>query len=149
MFEKYRVSSNDTLASIADKFNTEVRILKDINNLFFDEVREGMELIVPDNAKEYFSYYTINEGDTLYQIARRYNINPTLLASMNGIDMNDYIYPNQKILIPKSGYAYYVTAEGDTLEMVAKTFKTSKEKVINENKTIYLLGGQLLVNKKN
>lgn len=41
----------------------------------------------------YFEYYTIKKGDSLYKIAKTYNINPSLLASMNGFDMNDYIYP--------------------------------------------------------
>ena len=148
MFEKYTVNYYDTLESIAKKFDTEVRIIKDINNLFFDDIRQGMELVVPADSKDYFNYYTVTEGDTLYGISRKYNINPELLASMNGIELDDYIYPNQQILIPKNGYSYYITAEGDTLKTVADTFKTTQDNLIKNNKTVYLLGGQLLVNKK-
>lgn len=148
MFEKYIVSEYDSLENIAKKFDTEVRIIKEINNLYFDDIRQGMELIVPLESKDYFNYYTITEGDTLYAISKKYNINPELLASMNGIELDDYIYPSQQILIPKSGYSYYITAEGDTLKTVATTFNISQDELINTNKTIYLLGGQLLVNKK-
>ena len=63
----------------------------------------------------YFEYYVIKKGDTLYDIARRYNINPDLLASLNGLNNDDYIYPEQTILIPKSNYSYYITKKGDTL----------------------------------
>ena len=60
--------------------------------------------ILNDNST-YFTYYTIESGDNLYEIARKYNINPKLLAAINGIKDNEYIYPNQELLIPKSGYS--------------------------------------------
>lgn len=96
---------------------------------------------------QYYEYYTIKTGDTLYQIARKYNINPELLASMNGLNMSDYIYPGQNIMIPKSGYSYYLTKDGDTLDTVANTFGISVNKLLENNKILYLLDGQLLVKK--
>lgn len=100
------------------------------------------------NMEPYFNIYTIESGDTLYEISRKYNINPTLLASINGFTMNDYIYPNQEILIPKSGYSYYITDEGDTLDTVCDTFMIDKDKLLKQNGTIYLLPGQVLVTKR-
>ena len=121
----------------------------DINNIYFpNELRVGMEIVVPQNKEQYFNYYTIEAGDSLYKIAEKYNINPTLLASLNGLNMSDYIYPNQEILIPKSGYSYYITAEGDTLDTVAETFKISKLDLLKQNETIYLLKDQVLVTKR-
>ena len=150
MFDRYKISKGEDLASIAEKFNTSVEVLKDINNLIYtDNLRENMDIIVPKNADNYFNTYTIETGDSLYKIARKYNINPELLASMNGLNMNDYIYPNQEILIPKSGYSYYITKEGDTLNNVANTFKITKDKLTSENESIYLLEGQIIVSKKN
>ena len=101
------------------------------------------------NKETYFDYYTIDKGDNLYKISRKCNINPNLLASLNGLDMNDYIYPGQTLLIPNSNYSYYITKQGDTLDMVSKTFNVSNSKLLDDNKTIYLLEGQMLVNKKN
>ncbi len=149
MFESYRVTRGDTLSSIAQKYNTSVKVLQDLNNLYYiDGLRENMELIVPKESKDYFNYYVVEKGDNLYAIARKYNINPELLASLNGLKNDDYIYPNQTILIPKSNYSYYITAEGDTMDEVIKVFNTTKDKFLDENKTIYLMEGQLLVNKK-
>jgi len=108
---------------------------------------QSEEIIVPKNKQEYFEYYVIEKGDSLYGIARKYNINPELLASMNGLNLADYIYPNQQILIPKSGYSYYITTDGDTLDTVSNVFKTNKNNLIQSNETIYLLGGQVLVNR--
>ncbi len=149
MYDKYLIQENDTLKSIADKFGTTVDTLKNINNIYFDDdIRQGMDIIVPKNKQQYFNYYTIEAGDSLYKIAERYNINPTLLASLNGLDMSDYIYPNQEILIPKSGFSYYITAEGDTIDTVAEVFKISKDSLLNQNETIYLLKDQVLVARR-
>ena len=100
------------------------------------------------NNNSYFNYYTIESGDNLYEIARKYNVNPKLLAAINGIKDDEYIYPNQELLIPKSGYSYYITAEGDTLDTVANMFKISKIDLLNQNETIYLLKDQVLVTKR-
>ena len=103
---------------------------------------------MPINDTNYFNTYTVEKGDSLYAIARKYNINPELLATMNGLEMEDYIYPNQNLLIPKSGYSYYITKEGDTLNNVASMFKTNIANILNDNNIIYLSEGQILVNKK-
>lgn len=96
----------------------------------------------------YFEYYTIKKGDSLYKIAKNYNINPSLLASMNGFDMNDFIYPGQVLLIPNQNYSYYITKSGDTLDTVINTLNEDVNKLLNENKNIFLLEGQMLVKKK-
>jgi len=148
MFDKYIIKEEDKIEDIANKYNISINELLSINNMTLDMFRENTEIIVPNNTEQYFTIYTINQGDNLYQIAKKYNINPKLLSALNGLNEDDYIYPNQEILIPKSGYSYYITKEGDTLEIVMDKFNTSKEEMLKINKTIYLLPGQLLVNKK-
>lgn len=149
MFEKYRVKSNDSIEDIAKMFRTNKEFLVDLNNLSYEEtLREGMDLIVPKNKEKYFDTYTINKGDSLYGISRKYNINPNLLAAINGLNLDDYIYPNQVIMLPVSGYSYYVTAEGDTLNSVSDIFKKNIQEVVKENETIYLLPGQILVSQR-
>ncbi len=148
MYDKYSIKKGETLDHVAKRFNTHVDILKSINNIYYDEqIRAGMDVIVPKNKEDYFNYYVIEKGDSLYEIGKKYNINPELLASMNGLEMDDYIYPNQEILIPKSGFSYYITKDGDTLETVSTTFNTTREKLLENNPTIYLLAGQILVKK--
>ena len=150
MYDTYVMKNGETLKDVAKKYGTTVDVLKSINNIYFDNnLRDGMEIVVPKNNEQYFTYYTIEKGDSLYKIAEKYNINPTLLATLNGLDMQDYIYPNQEIMIPKNGYSYYITSDGDTLDMVSKMFNESKEKLIKENETIYLLKEQVLVSKRN
>ncbi len=148
MYDKYLIKQDDDLTKIAKKFNTKESIIMELNNIpFKDMFRAGKEIIVPLNKTQYFEYYTIKKGDTLYGIAREYNINPDLLAILNGLDKDDYIYPNQEILIPKSNYSYYVTKEGDTIDLVANKFNVNTVDLMDDNRTIYLLPGQLLVKK--
>lgn len=149
MFEKYRVKGNETIEDIAKKYHTNRAYIEDLNNLSANEMlREGMDIIVPQNKEKYFDTYTINIGDNLYGIARKYNINPELLAALNGLNMDDYIYPNQVLLLPVANYSYYITKAGDTLDFVSEKFNKSKEQILRENDTIYLLEGQVLVSKR-
>lgn len=149
MYDKYLVKHNDNLTTIAKKFNTKESIILDLNNIPFpDMIRAGKEIIVPINKEQYFEYYTIKKGDSLYAIAREYNINPDLLAILNGLNSEDFIYPNQEILIPKSNYSYYVTTEGDTIDIVSQKFNLKSKDLLEDNDVIYLLPGQLIVKKR-
>lgn len=150
MYDKYLIKEGETLEDIASKFNTSVDMILNINDIYSREyLRAGEEIIVPKNQESYFTYYTVNQGDSLYQIARKYNINPSLLALLNGLNMEDYIYPNQRLIIPKSGYSFYITKDGDTLEIVRDKFNKNWEDILKYNETIYLLPGQLMINKNN
>lgn len=149
MYDKYLIRSGENIESIAKKFLTSANTLMEINNIPFpDYFREGKEIVVPINKEKYFEYYTVKKGDSIYKIAREKNINPELLALLNGLDDDDYIYPNQEIMLPKSNYSYYVTAEGDTVDMIIKKFGVDKDTFMKENEIIYLMPGQLLVKKK-
>lgn len=101
-----------------------------------------------DLSSEYVGYYVIQSGDTLYKIAREFNVNPKLLSELNGIKMEDYIYPNQTIMIPKKGVQYYITKEDDTLKTVSNIFGTNEGGVVEQNKSIYLLPGQMIFYKE-
>ena len=80
----------------------------------------------------------------MYSIASRYNTNEDYLLKINGLDKNDYIYPNQQILVPKENVEIYITKENDTLKGVANNFRISIEELVNQNNEIYLKEEQLL-----
>ncbi len=93
---------------------------------------------------EYYTYYTIKEGDTLYSISRKFDVNPKLVAELNGMKEEEYIYPNQTIIIPKKGIQYYITKEDDTLKSVSNIFGSKESELVSQNKSIYLLPGQMI-----
>lgn len=96
----------------------------------------------------FYDSYEIKKGDTLYQISKEYNVNTKLLAELNGLNLDDYIYPGQTILIPKKNVSYYITKDGDTLKNVSDIFGVSEQNIISENKTIYLTPGQMIYYKR-
>ena len=146
MFDTYIANESDTLESIANKFNTTENILEIINGNNIN-IKDGTNILVPKISNHYFDYYKISKGDTLSKIAREYMINPTLLAQLNGINIDDYIYPNQVLIIPKPGSILYFTAEGDTINELAKGLKTTPSELIKQNNKIYLQPEQLIVYK--
>ena len=146
MYDTYIIKENDTLDSIEKKFNTTKNILDNINNYNLNII-PGTSILVPTINNEYFDYYTITKGDTLYKIANDNNISPKLLAELNGLNETDYIYPNQILLVPKGGTIMYITANGDTLNEIANGLKTNVDYLLSQNPNIYLQPEQLIVSK--
>ena len=97
---------------------------------------------------ELYDTYIIKKGDTIYGISKQYNINPELLSLVNGFNMNDYIYENQEILIPKNGYSYYLTKSGDNLNDVLDLFNVDYSDFNRVNNKILLEEGQLFAYKR-
>ena len=95
-----------------------------------------------------YDVYNIETGDTLYEISKKYNINPELLSLINGLNINDYIYSNQKIYIPKKEYSYYYTVEGDSINDILKLFKTDFKSFSEINNYLFLEEGQVFAFKR-
>jgi spore germination protein YaaH len=96
----------------------------------------------------FYSYYIIKSGDTLYKIAREFDMNPKLIAELNGLKLDDYIYANETLKIPKKGVRYYITKENDTLKEVSKIFGLKEMDIVKQNETIYLLPEQMIFYKE-
>ena len=96
----------------------------------------------------FYDVYEIKKGDSLYKISKEYNVNTKLLAQLNGLELDDYIYPEQMILIPKKDVSYNITKQGDTINTVSKLFNVTEEDLITQNKTIYLQNGQMIFYKR-
>ena len=146
MYDTYIIEDNDTVASIASKFNISPEVIYQLNGYVLDLV-PGNTLVVPRITSNYFDYYKVSKGDTLYKIANDNNIDADLLAQLNGINKSYYIYPNQTLLIPKAGSILYITAVGDTLSEIAKGLNVGIDKLISQNDNIYLQPEQLIVYK--
>lgn len=148
MYKIYQVGYGDTIESIADMVGTTVDELNEINGFNGKEVIMGDLIIVPNKNNTMFTKYLIKNGDTLYMIAKNYNVNPKTLAILNGLDMDDYIYPNQEIIIPNDNVDIYVTKNGDTMETLLNNFNTTLERLNMDNKNIFLQEDQIIIRKR-
>lgn len=151
MYTIYQVQNGDTLASVASKFGISLDTLSSLNGIMVGSILNlGDYIVVPrmqmDNP--YFMEYTVKKGDNIYEIARKYNINPSQLLRLNGLNDTDIIYPNQIIMIPRSGVKFYITKMDDTLNDVTKGLNVSANELAKQNGTIYLVNDQLIVYKK-
>lgn len=108
-----------------------------------------LDFDIKNNSESpFYELYEIKDGDSLYKISKKYNVNTKLLAELNGLDLDDYIYSGQMLLIPKKDVSYYITKEGDTLNGVSRLFNVKEVELINQNKTIYLQNGQMMFFKR-
>ena len=62
---------------------------------------EAAEDLVPESANTF--EYTVEEGDTLYDIAERYNSTVDAIMNLNKLDAYSFIHPGDVLLIPVDG----------------------------------------------
>ena len=119
MYEIYILKEEDNIDSILNKYNITMEELIKINGIInLDNLKSGMQIIVPVNNKYPYKYYTVIKGDNISSIASKYGIDTNLLLSINGLEDNDYIYPNQTLIIPKEGVNLYLTTNNDTISSI-------------------------------
>lgn len=83
-YDVYVVKSGDTLWGIASKYNTSVDKIKDINNLYSNNLSIGQKLLVPGNNLG-TKKYIVKSGDTLYKIAQNNGTTVTELINLNNL----------------------------------------------------------------
>lgn len=124
----YVVKKGDSLWSIARKYGLSVAELKALNNLSSNTLHIGDTLLVSsvnstdDNISD--EYYTVKSGDTLWGIARKYNMSVNDLKSLNNLSSNN-LSIGQKLIVSKASSNDYTVVAGDTLWGIARKFNVS------------------------
>lgn len=73
--------------------------------------------------------HEVRHGETLYGIARRYDLTVNQLTTNNSLESPDLLLPGTILVIPNR----YRVERGDTLYSIARRFGTSVESLIEEN----------------
>lgn len=145
MYKVYQVQGGDTLERIANLFHTTTDAIRRLNGITGNVMlRPGSFLIVPVEEDTMFDTYIVQKGDNMYTLARNYDVDYDMLLELNGLDADDYIYPNQEILIPKKGVKMYRVKDGDTVESVTNNLNTNYEMLSKQNKNLFLVPNQIL-----
>ena len=85
--DTYTVQKGDSLYSIARDFNTTVDELKSLNNLESNLLSIGQILKIP-TFQTLETTYTVEKGDSLYSIARKYGTTVDKLKQLNNLSSN-------------------------------------------------------------
>ncbi len=156
------VRTGESLAQIAALYDVSVADMMAKNGLTDpDFIYVGQTLTIP--SQDYagtMSYYTVQAGDTLGDIAARIGTSVQALASANNLTNVDAIYVGQVLNVPGGSAgvlpsvpssacsAYYTVKWGDTLSAIAWRYGVSTRTLVQANRlygdTIYA-GQQLCV----
>ena len=145
----YEVQAGDTLYSISKEYNTSIGILRALNELGAASVIvTGQTILVPSiketeasDASEAsddsdYEVYVVKAGDSLFSIAKRFNIVVSLLKGLNGIADERELQAGQSILVPKidhNQYEVYQVQPADSLYTIARRFATNEETLLALN----------------
>lgn len=78
--------------------------------------------------------YTVEDGDTISEIADKFNISTNTILWENDLGTRDFIKPGQKLqILPITGLTYTVK-RGDTLAAIATRYRAKDEDIIEVNK---------------
>ena len=108
---------------------------------------------VPYSLNEESDYYVVKKGDSLWSIAKKYNMTVDELKSINNLKSN-LLSIGQRLKIKESNdnQNIYIVKKGDTLYKIANMYKTTVDnlKALNNLKSnILSIGQKLIVPSKN
>ena len=95
----YTVKAGDSLYAIANRNNTTVDKLKELNNLTSNNLSIGQKLILPNDSELNLNYYIVQSGDSLYSIAKRNNISVAEIKEINNLTSN-LLSIGQRLILP-------------------------------------------------
>jgi membrane-bound lytic murein transglycosylase D len=171
-WKRHTIKAGENLGSIAQRYALNVPTIKRTNNLNSDLIRTGDTLMIPspsaekydmskigraDKRANYYSHqygtkpiiYHTTEGDSLWSIAKQFNISIRALARWNSIGTTGVLAQGKemKIFTPANTRQHplssamlrkihYKIREGDSLARIASKFRVSVDNIRNWNEGI-------------
>lgn len=97
---EYVVKAGDSLWLIARRYNTTVDTIKNINGLTSNTITTGQILKIPAGQNAPYIEYTVQSGDSLWLIARKYGTTVDAIKNLNGLT-SDRLNIGQVLRIPE------------------------------------------------
>ncbi len=139
----YTVKPGDTVYGISSQFGVSAIDISTLNNLGGSNIIVGQVLKIPSNTgtnPESMFIYTVEKGDSLYNIARRYETTVDEIIKLNKLSSNN-LQIGQKLRIPETGmivteppsYTLYTVVKGDNIYSIARKFNTTVDDIKRDN----------------
>lgn len=166
---RYRVRKGDSLHSIAQRYRLSVAELKAANRLSANRLRNGQTLVIPGqpgrptiepesprqlaqvessktiaSARVATRSYTVKNGDTLWNIAKKNGVEIADLKRWNGLDSHG-VKPGQTLKLQSAAATqlassskskskqdtatYYKVKQGDSMYLIAKRFNVEMQHI--------------------
>jgi len=155
------VEPGDSLWRLAKKYDTEVKIIRKINYLESDLLSLKDTLLIPlssTKSNNFIPYemHIVSEGDTLWSISNKYNIDIKDITRMNSLNQDSFLQLGQQLTIgnknihrnieSKKRTILYSVKQGDNLYKISDIFDVSVESIkqINDFESSDLMPGQII-----
>ena len=120
-WERHKIKNGEVLGVIAENYRTNVELIRKVNRIKGNNIRAGQTIIIPVARTNLSRYqlsssqrlksiqnrehegqrveYRVQEGDTLWEIARKYDVGVQQLAKWNGMAPRDPLRPGIRLVI--------------------------------------------------
>ena len=107
----HTVQKDETLFTIAKKYNVKIEGIMELNHLHSENIFEGAKLIINPNQPSInvneeaivAGYHIVKQGETLYSIAQKYNTTVLELRALNEM-LNDTLHVGEElVVVPLNG----------------------------------------------
>lgn len=148
-FRTHYVQRGESLWTISNYYGLDTSLLAQWNNLNpRAPIRVGQRLEIRSNKYGHTVQHTVKDGESLWLIARRYQVTIRDITRWNKISSSNTLRPGTELTIWRSGPPdQYTVQRGDTLWDIARAFNINSESLKKLNKLSqnqYLRPGQVL-----
>ena len=139
---RHQVSAGDNLSIIAHKYHTTINLIKELNQLKSESIKNGQYVLIPTHQEQYTptnqihkaqttQFKSIQQYKTLHivqnqesyaQLEKNYGVTKQQIIKWNHLSKNSQLKKGQQIVIyqaTKNGNTYIVKS-GDTLSTIAQ-----------------------------
>lgn len=165
-YHRHRVKSGDTLLKLAGQYNIRVEDIITLNSIRDPRaLRIGQDLILPlrqgyttrpiqeladDHDRTRRRSYTVRQGDSLWSIARRFEVSEKDLRVWNKLGWSNVLRPGQVLIVSSSAVSQgvsrtakrsnqsmtrltYTVKPGDTLWDIGRRYQVGTRDIMNWN----------------